>query len=39
MYFFERNPVSGEAAGFRIVPAPETEASSVGNQSVSVLSH
>lgn len=31
--------MSGNAAGFRIVPAPKTEASSVGNQSMPVLSH
>lgn len=36
LYFFKRNPVSSKAAGFRIVSAPKTEASSVGNQSVPV---
>lgn len=39
MGFFKRNPILGKAVDFRVVPAPKTEGSSVGNQSVPVWSH
>lgn len=37
--FFKKNLVSGKAADFRVVPAPKTEGSAAGNQSVPVWSH